>query len=177
MFFCPSQTPGGSVERRLSLPLGGFTSMRVLTSADPECKPYRTRALSGEPSRNRGFSVCVVLPALITIRTCSESALTRCFHEGGGREGGWRNLRLALFFFSSSSDCHNILFSCLSFCLCVFFFRGAIFPPSTQINIVLCHANGYVSLPCSDFRESGSQEVYLSFLSLFSFCKEMIVGE
>lgn len=75
-----------------------------------------------EPCQNRGFSMCVVVPALIIIRTWRASALTRCFHEGGGRPGGWRNLRRSLFFFSSSSDCHNILFSCLSFCLCVFSF-------------------------------------------------------
>lgn len=37
------------------------------------------------PCQNRGFSVCVVVPALIIIRTWSGSALTRCFHEGGGR--------------------------------------------------------------------------------------------
>ena len=112
--------------------------------------------------------MCVVLPALIIIRTWRESALTRCFHEGGGREGGWRNLRLCVFSLLLL-DCHNILFF-LSFplSLCVFFRRVVSFlPPSTQINIVLCHANRYISLPCSlDMGFLGkvlSRAVYLPF--------------
>lgn len=126
----------------------------------------------------------MVLPALIIIRTWSESALTQCFHEGGGREGRWRNLRLTVFFFLLlllRLPQHTFFLSFL-LSLCVFF-RGGVgglgwgwgcsfLPPSTQINIVQCHANSYVSLPCSlslVFRKSSSQGVYLSFSSSFFF--------
>lgn len=69
---------------------------RVLTAAR---KNRRSEQRAGpEPCQNRGFSVCVAVPALIIIRTWSESPLTRCFHEGGGRPGGWRNLRRSVFF-------------------------------------------------------------------------------
>lgn len=125
-----------------------------------------------EPCQNRGFSVCVVLPALIIIRTCRGSALTRCFHEGGGRQGGWRNLRLSVFFLLLLLRLlrlpQHTFFSCLSFCLCVCFF-GELFLsslPPTQINIVLCHATRYISLSCSvgsALRKSRSFRVYLPF--------------
>lgn len=51
-----------------------------------------------------------------------------------------------------------------------FFGVVSFLPPSTQINIVLCHAHGYISLPCSlflVFRKSCSQEVYLSSFFFF----------
>lgn len=52
------------------------------------------------------------------------------------------------------------------------FFWGVVFflPPLTQINIVLCHANGYISLPCLlalVFRKSYFLGCIFLFLVLF----------
>ncbi len=130
---------------------------------------------TAEPCQNRGFSVCVCVCVCGTTCINHNQDVERershaMFPRGRREEGGWRNLRLALFFFLLLLlRLPQHTFSCLSFCLCVFF-RGVVsfLPPSTQINIVLCHASAYISLPCSlvlVFRKSSF--LFLSFFFFF----------
>lgn len=109
----------------------------------------------------------------------------------GGKEGGWRNLRLALFFFSSSFwlQQHTFfpVFPSVFLCVCCsfFFFWWFVFflLPLTQINIVLCHATSYVSLPCSldlfffffVLRKSCSFGVYISFSFIFLLLEDIYI--